>query len=343
MPSSPNSVHEPPASENPQGESRRVGVEIEFTGLTPEAASKLVAACFGGTVKQGVNRYVFEVQGTEWGTFHLELDTRFVHPQNSFGDLVEKSGVPLSEKVVDTARNFDTQMRELIGEVSIGLVPAEIVSPPIPWHELGRLDKLVDALRNGGAKGTDEGPAYSFGVHLNPEIAQENTEYCVSILQAYVLLSPWLRERIDIDTTRKILPHIDPFTEDYVKALLAPDFNPDLASFIRHYYAHNPTRNRELDLLPLFKHMASDILGELTDDERIKARPTFHYRLPDTRFSDPNWSIAQEWNRWVTVERLAADTQKLEQMKEQYLNDTASGKGGIFRDMTKWIDNLTNP
>src|SRR3546814_9457337 len=42
-------------------------------------------------------------------------------------------------------------------------------------------------------------------------------------------------------------------------------------------------------------------------DELIKARPTFHYRLPNARLADPQWSIVREWNLWVRVERLAHD------------------------------------
>ena len=34
-------------------------------------------------------------------------------------------------------------------------------------------------------------------------------------------------------------------------------------------------------------------------NEKINGRPTFHYRLPDARLSDPGWSIAPDWNRWV--------------------------------------------
>jgi hypothetical protein len=47
-------------------------------------------------------------------------------------------------------------------------------------------------------------------------------------------------------------------------------------------------------------------------NEKIGKRPTFHYRLPDARVSDPGWSIAPDWNRWVAVERLAVDRPRLD-------------------------------
>ena len=54
-------------------------------------------------------------------------------------------------------------------------------------------------------------------------------------------------------------------------------------------------------------------------NEKINGRPTFHYRLPDARVSDPGWSIAPDWNRWVAVERLAADRATLDMVCRTYL------------------------
>jgi hypothetical protein len=31
----------------------------------------------------------------------------------------------------------------------------------------------------------------------------------------------------------------------------------------------------------------------------------FHYRLPQAYLSDPAWSIMPDWERWLSVERLA--------------------------------------
>lgn len=35
--------------------------------------------------------------------------------------------------------------------------------------------------------------------------------------------------------------------------------------------------------------------------------------------SQPGWSIAPDWNRWVVVERLAADRSRLEELASAYL------------------------
>ena len=54
-------------------------------------------------------------------------------------------------------------------------------------------------------------------------------------------------------------------------------------------------------------------------NEKINRRPTFHYRLPDARLSDPGWSIAPDWNRWVAVERVADDRDRLDALGRAYL------------------------
>jgi hypothetical protein len=42
-------------------------------------------------------------------------------------------------------------------------------------------------------------------------------------------------------------------------------------------------------------------------DPLVKPRPTWHWRLPDSRVGAPGWSILPAWERWVEVERLASD------------------------------------
>jgi len=65
---------------------------------------------------------------------------------------------------------LDSKVREWVGKVSAGIVPTEIVSPPIPWNELDALTPLIEGLRARGAKGTDEGISYSFEMAFGASI-----------------------------------------------------------------------------------------------------------------------------------------------------------------------------
>ena len=291
----------PPQPNTESGEPRRVGVEIEFANVAGAKASDLAARCFDGAVEQ-VDVHRFRIAGTQWGDFEVELDTQYVHRDDD-----EAEPKPVGDRV-----------RELLGDAAALVVPYEIVCPPVPWTRLDALSPLFEGLRNLGAEGTEDSPIYGFGLHLNVEVAEQGIDHILRQFRAYLLMSDWLRAHIEIDVTRRLLPHASQFPEAYVLAVTAPDYRPDLTGFIEDYAAANPSRNRELDLYPLLRHLAPETFDELVDDPLIKARPAWHYRLPNASISDPDWDAIVEWNRWVEVERLAADAPRLEAMAEAY-------------------------
>ncbi|TFH85639.1 amidoligase enzyme [Billgrantia azerbaijanica] len=323
----------PPEALNFEGEPRRVGVEIEFAGLPPWETAELVRGCFGGTLHE-LSPHRLRVAGTRWGDFLVELDTQYAHPD----DKVLNDG-PRTNSARERERHqrrveFHSKTRELIGDVVTGLVPTEIVCPPVPWHELGELDVLFPALRAHGAKGTDASLLYGFGLHLNPEVASLEIPAIVDLLRAYLLSAQHLREEIDIDITREVLPHANPFPREYALKVLDADYAPDLDGLIADYLEFNPNRNRELDLYPLLAYLHPDYPHELFTDKLIKPRPTFHYRLPNAQLSRPGWGAVTEWNRWVVVERLAADRKALAQRAGRYRRHHARSP------LLRWLERL---
>ena len=103
-----------------------------------------------------------------------------------------------------------------------------------------------------------------------------------------------------------------------------------MAKLIDDYIAFNPTRNRDLDLLPLLAFIDEAEVRRQLPDEKINPRPTFHYRLPDMQLGDPDWGLASEWNRWVLVERLAEDGERLAALCRDYLDHRG--------DRDEWAD-----
>ncbi|MGJ3258454.1 MAG: amidoligase family protein [Rhodospirillales bacterium] len=290
---------QPPKTTNDAGEPRRIGVEIEFGGLDLDRAAELVEQTFGGRIERP-SPHVRKVTGTGIGDFEIELDAQMVHPKSEADD-------------------FEKKAKEIIGDLSSGFVPTEIVGPPAPLDALPDFDRLIDALRDAGAEGTEDGLSYAFGLQLNPEAASLKAEDILSVLQAYILMSPLLRRRIRVDPLRWLLPYVDPFPADYARRILAPGYAPDMDNLIDDFITDNPTRNRELDMLPLFAHLDEGRVRARVDDPLIKARPTYHYRLPNTNLADPEWGAITEWNRWVIVERLAAAPNRRRQLADTYL------------------------
>ena len=296
-------LERPPQPLTVDGRPRRVGVEIEFAEVEVARAADLIAGLFGGRPERR-DDYRFEVVGTRFGNFTVELDSLYAHP-----DVAGKSKIPPEIK---------GKLASAVGGV-VGLwLPNEIVAPPVGIDDLPELDRLIEVLRAHRAAGTRASILYGFGLQLNPEVAERSCPYVLRHFQAYLILSPWLREEIRVDTTRRLLPFADPFPQAYVRKVLAPDYAPGLETLIADYIEANPTRNRELDLMPLFADLAPDAVAGRVHDAHIKARPTFHYRLPNARIDEPDWGgVVGEWNRWVEVERLAADPARLEEARAQ--------------------------
>lgn len=302
----------PPFSDNYAGEPRHVGVEIEFATVSVRQAAECVSDMFGGEiVRRTAHRY--KVEGTSHGDFVVELDSQYIHRLEAPGE-----STFLAVEVDEWLRWFQTSLAEMIGDIAASVIPCEIVCPPMRLDDLHLLDETVDTLTRLGATGTRENPLYAFGAQLNPDIARKEAEYVTAVLKAYVLLSPWLREVIAVDMTRRVFAFADPFPRGYVRLITATDYWPDFDGLIDDYLMHNPTRNRELDMLPLFAWLDEARVRATVPDARVKSRPTFHYRLPDANFGMAEWTITGEWNRWCFVERLAADSDKLQMVCEAY-------------------------
>jgi len=294
---------------NRRGEVRRVGVEIEFAGMSLEAAADAVRAAFGGEARRD-HEHRFTV-ATDLGEFDVTYDTHLLSNQPAGGS-AEAS--PLVKGVKGAV---DWVVRQLGGSV----LPLEVSTPPIPADRLGELNRLEAELRARHAEGTRSSPLNAFALHFNPEAADPRDPACVvRTLRAFLLLYQWLFRAENIDLTRRLMPFINPFPEEYARLVIDPSYAPDVARLADDYVAHNPTRNRPLDLLPILAFNVPGLLDrpEL-DGQKVRARPTFHYRLPNSGIDEPGWSIADEWGRWVLVERLAADTELSERFAREYL------------------------
>lgn len=301
----------PPVADSADGRTRRVGVEVEFGDLMAVQAAEVVRAVFGGTVHRR-DAHALDVVDTPHGPFSVELDSRYAHPDASLGKLGEMAPDRLRRRLGQWVR----EAGQLTGDVIRHWLPTEVVCPPLPWTALGEVDRLVDALRAAGASGTREQPWYAFGLQLNPELPGRDAATLRRHLQAFALAEDWLRARIHPDRARVLLPFIDPWPAAYRRRVLAPGYAPGLDGLCADYLAENASRNRGLDMLPAFLELCPEAVRRVAPDPLIKARPTFHYRLPDASFAAApeggEGPVVRAWARWLVVERLAADATRLD-------------------------------
>lgn len=301
----------PPRATRADGETRRVGVEIEFAGLSVPDAVDAVREALGGAARW-INPHSAVVEGGPLGRFEVELDTRYAQ------------GAPAEDETLRA-------VQETLVELASAVVPVEIVCPPIAWDQAHRLDDLCAALRRRGAEGTRAAWLYAFGLQLNVEPPAEDVQTLLATLRAFCLLRDWLREEIGVDGTRRLMSFETPYPSTYCARVLSPTYAPDAARLIDDYLAFNPARDRELDLLPMLCMLDERRVRRRLPEEKINPRMTWHYRLPNSDFADPRWSVGSEWSRWVKVERLAEDRERLATLSTEWLEN----HGRVFpRDWT---------
>ena len=314
------------------GAARRVGIEIELQGIDVAELAELTANTLGGNVER-VSSAEFAIDAPPLGEFRVEIDFALLR---SLARGREAKSDGDKETLLDSAV-------QLLGDASTLLVPCEIVTPPIPMCELPEpMDRLVERLREAGGKGTRKSVLFAFGVHLNVEPPRLDATTALDYLRAFVCLYDWIVEAGEVDLSRKLTPYIQRFPKDYELQVVDKDYAPDWACLIDDYLAANPSRDRALDLLPLFAHVDEARVMAVIDDPLVKPRPAFHYRLANSLVDEPGWSIAEPWNRWVRIERLAADRERLFDCMRAFATDRDRMLRGIdkrwAREVTQWLD-----
>lgn len=310
----------PPVIAKDDGTVRRVGFELEFSGISLDRTARAVCESLGGTVTSATAAER-EVHVAGLGDFNVELDWDYLKRLAAEKGVTEPGGDWL----------------DTLSQAAALLVPVEVVCPPIPVTDIDALRPMVDALRDAGAVGTEESLIAAYGVHINPEIPRRDASTLQAYLSAFVLLQWWLVDAHAVDLARRVSPYIDLYPDDYVTQVLARKA-PVMDDLFADYLAHNATRNRALDLLPLLADLDEDRVRRAVDDPRIKARPTFHYRLPNCHIERPGWSLAGPWNTWCVVEDLAQYADGIEDLRSAFLDADRPLLGVHRKDWVAHVD-----
>ncbi|MDF0602267.1 amidoligase family protein [Psychromarinibacter sp. C21-152] len=282
-----------PGWDGRDGAARKAGIEIEFGGLSEREAAERLRRDLGGDLSPAGER-AFRLTGSDLGDLDIYLDTAL---RNKLSGAVAEAGF----------------------EAGRAVIPVEIVTRPLAQADLPRLESVLRELHAAGAVGTRGGVFLGFGVHLNPELADPAGADVPAVATAFAFLEEWFRQTDPVDFSRRLLPFTDRYPPSLLDALAARDATPDRDAFIEIYLDHIQSRNYGLDLLPIVRHLAPDrfeaALGPL---DQVGARPAYHYRLPDSRIGDPDWTLAYEWNRWALVERAARSPRLLDAFRQAW-------------------------
>ena len=310
----------PPQPRNSDDKWRRVGFELEFSGITMDQAIDAIKASLGATVAtQSVGEALMQQESL--GDFNVELDWAY---------LKKKAAEQGDDKP-------DSEWLELLGQAASLLVPVEVVCPPVPLNKLDLLVPMVTALREAGAIGTEESLLAAYGVHINTEIPRLDADTLFDYLRAFALLQWWLVDAHNIDPTRRLTPYIDLYPEAYLVRVLSRD-SASMDQIFDDYFEFNATRNRALDLLPLLAEVDEQRVQQAVNDPRVKARPAFHYRLPDCHIEKADWSLGESWQTWLAVENLAHKPDAVDELATAFCAAQRPIIGVSRKDWVQQID-----
>lgn len=293
----------PPQLIDDTGKVRAAGFELEVGNLEVYKLAEGLAAALGGDVRP-ISSFEVLVENSALGRVKVERDT-YLLTSLGYRSWLSGLGVDFSpgSEGERWERNVDSLSRQL--------VPCEIVTQPVPMDALDQLRPLVSAIEALEGKGTQGALYYAFGLHINPSVPSVSAASFLAYIQSFLLLNDWIIQDAGTDFTRRFFTkYIDPFPHSYYELVLRHEYQPDLAELMNDYLHYNPTRNRGLDMLPIFFAMEPDrVISRVNESERhlIKGRLAYHYRLPDCRVGEAGWSLEDEWNRWQLVEVLASD------------------------------------
>lgn len=282
-----------PVTETNAGAPRRIGCEVEFAGLDEISVADALQTTLGGDVDQE-HAHLAYLRDSRIGTLKIVLDTAL--PK-------------------DPANPATRAMTGVLAK----LIPVEIVTQPLLLDELGTFSAALTALETQGAVGSQEAALYGFGVHLNVESSGQAVPHTAKTIRAFAALEPYLRDVFPINLTRRIMPFIKTWPDAFVRDLF--EHRPTTLRHVMVIAAdHLPSRNFGLDLYPMFKDAWPQDFDEwFAQDSATKARPSFHFRLPDSRLGERGWSLVEAWNMWRLIEEVAQDDHTLSLLENAWL------------------------
>lgn len=293
---------------NYKGKPRHVGFEIEYIGIENKQCARIIQELYGGNIN--VLNENTSVIDTMIGQFKVKVDVLLLEK------LSQQSEINKSRDQVD----FEGIAHELISPFLTSFMPSEIIAPPLKEKAIGQLERLVEALRQNKAKGTGDSIFYAFGLHINPEVCSISANSILTYLQAFGLLQSWLKKNIPMDNTRILSFFAQLYPEDYLEMILNAHYRPELEKLIEDYMVYITSRNYALDCLPLFLYLKPELVKVHINDPLITPRPTYHFRMTNSRVDEKNWTIQSEYRYWQLIEYLANASHIRKDLAQRHLN-----------------------
>lgn len=195
---------------------KRVGLEVEFSGLEMDEVLEILQEELGGKLER-------------------------VEEQDTFYYKLKKSRLTRTEEAEKVWIHFEgneTNPDEKIKDVS-KIKTIEVTTSPIHWEGVKIFDSAISRLKKAGAIGTTEDNAVS--IQVNIEVAtkdkpQFSVETLLSLLRNYYSEENFamIEKEIPLPQVRK--PYVGAYSEEMMKRILDPDYRPSLREFYNDFF-----------------------------------------------------------------------------------------------------------
>ncbi len=236
----------------------RIGLEIELTGLHPLSIAEILKSHLGGRI---VQKYRIETELDPTTGDFVEFEVNELHIVNSsMGDVVVKP----EDNSTENSNVSDNYAQTRI---------FEIVTPPIHYAQVERLQNALDEMKERGALGTLDG--FAVAIQVNVEMgegrpAKIKAENILRILRNY--LKPDSRHKIsrELMVAKSRLSYLGLFTPGMMLRILNPDYKPSNKKlFFDFMYRQSLELLGEKQAWQMAENEARELLPKLLADKNF--------------------------------------------------------------------------
>ncbi|OFZ21753.1 MAG: hypothetical protein A2X94_15815 [Bdellovibrionales bacterium GWB1_55_8] len=312
---------------NPEDKTR-LGIEVEFKGLSPEASANEVARVLGGEVGTRTSTIKTDIKGygADGKPIYNEFtSTQYVVKDSSIGDVVLK---------------LETNQIDDVGKIDYDKMIVELITEPIQYPQVEKLEDALKGLERIGAKGTDRYTAVSTQVNMEMFAGRRED---VSVPKILDLMRAYLRpeHKAQIDAHLKVpalrKPYVSSYSDGFMKKLLDPQYKPtERELFDDFFYRQSMERlgDKKAWTDPLKKVQArffahpNPIVPSVVKQNSLRVSSLLMWMFPDDPVThlihDAGWAVPRplvefrEWNNTFTAAEPARQALGLKEAAYKY-------------------------
>lgn len=289
-----------------QEDRTRLGIEVEFKGLSPRESAEKVRAVLGGKIEQREERLKTSIKSYD------------ASGQPIYNELIIHEFEVVGSKIGDILLKPETNQIDDVHTLDNKDQVVELVTAPIRYPEVQKLDLALQELKKAGAQGTDAQTPVSTQVNVEMfegKRGKVKVSEILDIMRAYLRPehSEQIENHIEVPDIRK--PYIAEYSPGFMRKLLDPTYNPSEREFYddfvyrqsMEFLGESSAWTDPIDAVrgSLLKK-ANPVVPEVVKQNRLRISSLLMWLFPDDpmsrAFKDTGWAVARpliefrEWN-----------------------------------------------